>query len=265
MADNWDEDSDDDWDVEDDELEARLGKLATGEEAAPVFNDEDEDLAVKEKARADQFASIELKKKGNALAEKKRKEEERLEEEELARKAIELEADMEANMTVEERRLLAKQRIEEADNALTDDLFGGVDRSGPVGVMDAGGKAMGAGDTVVLKDLKDHLKHARKVGQCLKAHGKIHLAAAFLKEVIQESKDALDDNAIAEIISICNVIKNEKVAASKKKVKGQAQKSAKRDKAAENKAKKLAAEMYGDNDNYDAYDEMGGAYEDDFF
>jgi len=128
-----------------------------------------------------------------------------------------------------------------------------------------GGNAMGAGDTVKMKDLKDHLKHARKVGQCIRGHGKVHLCAAFLKEAIQECKDVLDDAAITEIIKTCNVIKNEKVAATKKKVKGQAQKSAKRDKAAEAKAKKLANELYGDSNQYDGYDEMGEQYEDDFF
>lgn len=62
-----------------------------------------------------------------------------------------------------------------------------------------------------------------------------------------------------------NVIKNEKVAAAKKKVKGQAQK-AKRDKAAEAKAKKLQEELYGDHDKYiDKYDDYGDQYEDDFF
>ena len=148
----------------------------------------------------------------------------------------------------------------------TDDLFSGVD-SEPKGVGQKGGAggAMNAGDTVVLKDLKDHLKHARKVSQCFKGHGKINLAVAFLKEAIQESKDVLDDASISEIIKTCNVIKNEKVQASKRKVKGEAQKSKKRDKAAEAKAKKLQTELYGDNDNYDDYDAMGADYEDDFF
>lgn len=91
------------------------------------------------------------------------------------------------------------------------------------------------------------------------------MATAFFKEAISESKDVLDDDAITEIIKICNVIKNEKVQAQKKKVKGQAQKSKKKDKAAEEKAKKMAIELYGDNDQFDDYDEYGAQYEDDFF
>lgn len=66
----------------------------------------------------------------------------------------------------------------------------------------------------------------------------------------------LDDDAITDIIKTCNVIKNEKVAAAKRKVKGQAQK-AKKDKVAEQKAKQIEKELYGDNDQYDAYDEYG--------
>jgi hypothetical protein len=54
------------------------------------------------------------------------------------------------------------------------------------------------------------------------------------------------------------------VAAAKRKVKGQAQK-AKKDKAAETKAKKLQQELYGDNDYVDQYDDYGANYEDAFF
>merc|ERR1739844_643119 len=103
------------------------------------------------------------------------------------------------------------------------------------------------------------------VAQRLKSNGKVHLATSFFKECIQESKDILDDDAVAEIIKICNVIKNEKVQAAKRKVKGQAQKSKKKDKAAEKKAKQMAIELYGDNDQSDDYDNSGAQYEDDFF
>lgn len=264
MSGNWD-DSDDDWDKSDDELDARLGLLNTNDTSeakkAPVFDDEEEDLAVLEAKRADEVNQASLRSKGKALAKKKKAEEDRKEEEELARKAMELEAEMEANMTVDERRAMEKKRVEEADNALTDDLFGAVEgvKSGP------GEKAMSAGDTVKMTDLKDHLKHARKVAQCLKKNGKVHLASAFLKECLTESKDVLDDDTITDIIKTCNIIKNEKLAAAKRKVKGQAQKSKKKDKVAEKKAKQMAIELYGDNDQFDDYDEYGAEYEDAFF
>jgi len=215
-----------------------------------------------------------LKTKGKALAEKKRIEQERKEEEELARKAMEMENQLEQNMTAEERRMLATKRVEDADNALTDDLFGGVD-DGPSSMAGASASAsasagaatgvINAGAVVKMKDLKDHLKHARKVGQCIKDHGKVHLAAAFLKECITECKPVLDDDAVTELIKTLNIIKNEKVAAAKRKVKGQAQKSQKKDKAVIAKAKKLQEELYGDNDRYDDYDDYGAQYEDDFF
>jgi translation initiation factor 3 subunit J len=87
----------------------------------------------------------------------------------------------------------------------------------------------------------------------------------FLKEAISQSKDVLDDDAISDIIKTCNVIKNEKVQEAKKKVKGQAQKSKKVDKGAVAKAKKIQNETFGDSNAYDDYDEVGEAYEDDFF
>ena len=99
----------------------------------------------------------------------------------------------------------------------------------------------------------------------IQGHGKIHLASIFIKEVIQQSKDVLDDAAISDIIKTCNVIKNEKVQQSKRKVKGQAQKSKKQEKIEQAKAKKIQDEIFGDSNQYDEYDEYGEAYEDDFF
>lgn len=265
MSGNWD-DSDDDWDKSDDELDARLNLLkVTPETSKTAQFDDEEDLAVTEKEKQDKLDKILLKTKGNALAAKKKAEEDQKEEEELARKAMALEAEMESKMTPQEIREMQNKRAEEADNALTDDLFGIGQSSGAAREVGAGGKVMQAGDAVKMTDLKDHLKHARKVSQCLNGHGKVQFAAAFIKEVIQESKSALDEDAIADIIKTCNVIKNDLVVAAKQKKKGQAQKSKKKDKAEAAKAKKLAEELYGKNDEHDEYDEYGAQYEDDFF
>jgi len=262
MADAWDDEGSDAWDVdsEDDEIiEAKLG-LKTKPSGAADFDDE-EDLALVEKARSEVESKMVLKSKGQALAAKRAEEEERKLNEELTRKALELELERESKMTPDERRAVERQR--EIDSALegANDLFGGVDSQQGAGA----GTSVNAGDTVKMVDLKDHLMHAKKVGQCIREHKKTYLAQAFLNEAIQECKDVLDDDAITELIKTMNVVKNEKVAAAKKKVKGQAQK-AKRDKAAEAKAKKLQEELYGDHDKYiDKYDDYGDQYEDDFF
>lgn len=261
MADTWDDSDGDDWDVSDDELDARLNNLDVNkkeEVEVPVF--EEEDLAVKEKAEADAREKAILKSKGSALAKKKAEAEARKEEEEIARQALKIETELEANLTPDERRKLERERIEKADNDITNDLFGGVDAvgSGPAG------KVAYAGDKLVMKDLTDHLKHARKVGACVKGHGKAHLAATFLKEALQQCKDVLGDEDITDIIKTCNVIKNDKLLAAKKKQKGQAQKK-KKDKAAEAKAKKIQNELYGESENYDDYDAYGEQFEDDFF
>lgn len=168
MADTWGDDSDDDWDNDDDEddqLDARLNKLnvAAGEttNSVPKFDDE-EDLAKIEKVREEQLQQVELKKKGSALVARKQADLDRKEAEELARKAVEMEAELESQMDPEELKKLKRQQIEEADNALTDDLFGMVDN------ISKPAPAQAAGDKVVMKDLVDHLKHARKVAACLK-------------------------------------------------------------------------------------------------
>jgi translation initiation factor 3 subunit J len=259
MADNWD----DEWDAaddDDDELDKKLG-LKKMAENLPTFDDE-EDLALKEREEMDRHQTTILKKKGNALLSKKQAELERQEELELARKAMELEAQLEANLSSDELRALKQKQIEDADNALTDDLFGGVDNSVGKGVAES--VPAQAGDKVVMTDIKDHLKHARKVAECLRGHGQIHLAATFFKEAIQQSKDVLDDDAVADLIKTLNVILNEKVKAQKQKVKGQASKP-KKDKVAIIKAQKVQVDTFGDNDKFDKYDVYGEDYEDSFF
>jgi translation initiation factor 3 subunit J len=273
MASNWDDGSDDEWDVSDDDLDKRLGlqskkpDVATSSSSVPKFDDE-EDLAVKEKLEQDRVQHADLKKKGNALAERKRAEKERQDELDIARRAMELELEENDKLTPDERRMLEQRRIEDADHALTDDLFGADSGRQGAGGATIGGGAAAAGndDILVLKDLKDHLKHARKVAECLRKSGKITLAATFFKECLTQSKDVLDDDAVTELIKSLNVIKNEKVQAAKRKVKGQAQKSTKKqaDKEAEAKARKLI-DTFGDNDKFDAYDVIGENFEDDFF
>ena len=256
MPSSWDDsDEEDVWDLSDDELDRKLN-MQRVKANLPTFDDE-EDLAVKEKAEQEKLQKTILKKKGNALAAKKQAEKDRLEELEVARRAMELEAQAEANLSPDELRALKQRQIEEADNALTDDLFGG-------GSAAATTVRSAAGDQVVMTNLKDHLKHARKVAGCLRGHGNIHYAAAFFKELIQQSKEVLDEDTVADMVKSLNVIKNDKVQAAKRKVKGQAQK-AKRDKVAEAKARKIQVDTFGDNDQYDDYDVMGEDFEDAFF
>ncbi len=162
MPDTWD-DSDDEWDVSDDDLDARLkSKVTTATSKAPVFDDEEEDLALKEKEKAEKAQKALNKTKGNALKKKKEEEENRKIELEVARKAMEMEEKFESNLSLDERRKLAKEREEQEAQKQASDLFGG-GMDGGVGT-----KSTNAGDTVKLTDLKDHLKHAHKVAQCLK-------------------------------------------------------------------------------------------------
>jgi len=253
MADAWDESDDDEWDVDDDEIAKKLG-MASVQQNLPTFDD-DVDLAVQERQQQAQAQAATLKKKGNALASKKLAEEAKKKELELARKAMQAEAEAEAKMTPGELRAHKNAQEYEASESLADDLFGEK-------TSDAERKP--AGEVLVLKTMKDHLKHALTVATALREHGKTHFATAFFREALQQSKDVLDDDAVGELIKTLNVIKNEKVQAAKRKVKGQAQKS-KKDKAAEAKARKIQQETFGDNDDFDDYDEMGGAYEDAFF
>jgi hypothetical protein len=78
MADNWDDGSDDDWDADDDELDARLGPQKV-EAALPTFDDE-EDSGSERQGRCGESESVELKRKGNAMVSKNFEEQERKDE-----------------------------------------------------------------------------------------------------------------------------------------------------------------------------------------
>ena len=178
MTDNWD-DSDDDWDADDDEIDAKLGLVK--QQQAPAFDDE-EDLAMAEKKAAEAAKQAEYKKKGNALAKKKEAEEAKKEELEVARRAMELEAEAEANMTPDQLRAFKRMQIEQADNALTDDLFGGVDDNKKGAAAAAGG---GGGDKLSLKDLPSHLKHARKCANAMRVSYMEELHNWVLKAMVE--------------------------------------------------------------------------------
>jgi len=259
------DDSDDDWDIDSDEdddaLDAKLGLKKKEDEVANKFDDE-VDLAVVEKERQAKLKQTELKKKGNALAARKQAEKDAALELQLAQEAARIEAEQEANMTPDQLRAHKRAQVKSSDNALAADLFG----EGPVKAT--GGKAAAASDEVNIHDLVSCLKHARKVSDKLKKSGQIHWTKAFLEEIIKDCKEVLDDRALTELTKTCNIIKNEKVQAAKRKVKGEAQKSKKRDKEAERAAKKKHDEVFGENDQFDDYDQMGADYEDaydDFF
>jgi Translation initiation factor eIF3 subunit len=137
-----------------------------------------------------------------------------------------------------ERRVRERQRVEEADHALTNDLLGGTVESVATTAATTAtttttatlsSTAAGAAPPPPLKDMKDHLKYARTVATALAKHGQIHWRTAFYKEALSQSTAVLDEDAISELIKMLNVMKNDKVAAQKRKVKGQAQKSKKVD------------------------------------
>ena len=177
MADNWDDSDDDDWDVDDDALDAKLG-LNKKDEPAQVNNfDDEEDLALKEKEEREKMEAAVLKKKGSALKAKKQAEKDRADDLEIARKALELEAEMEANMTIDERKMMERRRQEESEMEVMADAFGGgISGRGDVGIK----RMQQAGDKVVMKDMKDHMKHARKVAETMKVRGALLMLFFFM-------------------------------------------------------------------------------------
>jgi translation initiation factor 3 subunit J len=218
-----------------------------------------------EKANAEKLEAVTLKTKGNALVMKREAEAQRAVELEIAKKAMDLETEMEENMTVDERKALERKRIEDSDFEAASDLFGGVDSGVGMGNGKVAAVVTASADGAIkLDNLKDYLKHAKKLSAAMKKGNKCAFSQALLNDLLKDVKDVLDTEAITDLIKTLNVINNDKLAADKRKSKGDAAKP-KKDKAAIAKAKKVAIALYGDNDNYDALDQRGAEYEDNFF
>jgi len=83
MGDEWD---DDDWDVDDNALDALDGPSAS---VTPVF-EEEEDLAVTEKEKQAKINAVELKKKGNARLEKEEAAKQKALEEKAAKMSLQV-------------------------------------------------------------------------------------------------------------------------------------------------------------------------------
>ena len=193
----------------------------------PVAVDEDD-----ERVQLEEVTTKETSKPKNAVDEKtalakanlKSKQKQKEREEELAR---ELERARNAKpMTKEEQAaeaLRLRRLVEEADNELTKDLFGGVTATEPVlsasavqakaldGVQDAE-SLIALMQSVQLDTPRQNQELATAVSKRLQGTMKKN-AVMFLKELLRSATAPLTDEEVNELIGVLTVIKNDKVKA----------------------------------------------------
>jgi len=239
------------------------------------WDDEEEDEALKPEEVTPGIGSEKpVTAKQTSKQERKLKEAQRKAEEEEVRKKLQAEVEARKNETDEQRRLREKKEIERSDNQLTESLFGTekpaqIEEEEPTSnavapppppesetpKQNAGAESADI-ETIPLKTLQDHMALAMKLGKRLST-GKDHHVLAFFKEMLRSSTQSLTPEHVGELIALANVIKNDKVKASKAKSRP-TKKQQKQD--AEAKAKHV--ETFGG--DFDGYDSSHDQVYDDF-
>ncbi|CAM9934099.1 unnamed protein product, partial [Laminaria digitata] len=173
-----------------------------------------------------------------------------------ARIAAELEARLQLGETAEQRRLRERNRVEEADNDLTEDLFGGA----------GGGRGAGGGlSSLALKSMQDHVKLAIELSEIMGASKPAHMAA-FLKEMVTKLSPKMTTDGVTDLVNHTNVFLEEKkeadqrIATAKANVSNvQATQRANKKKTA--KKKKAHSDVFGGDFDGDNIDSVGMDYE----
>lgn len=159
-----------------------------------------------------------------------------------------------ANETSEEKRLRERRQVEEADNELTGELFGGGGKKATSSL----GSSKGIG-AITLKTKQDHLTFGTTIAQKLSSSSAFNMAA-FYKTLTK----GLDSPVMtAEILDdiIADIAKIRDTKAQSEKAKQNKTKKSKKDiKAAEKKHNAV----FGGSEYVDEYDDQYGHLEDDF-
>lgn len=174
-----------------------------------------------------------------------------------ARIAAELETRLQLGETAEQRRLRERNRVEEADNDLTEDLFAG--SSG------AGGKGAGDISDLKLKTVQDHVKLAIELSEKMESSKPAYVAAFLMEMVTKLSGKAMTTDGLTDVVNHTTMFRDEKREAEKRietakanVVNIQANQRANKKKIA--KKKKAHADVFGDFDA-DDIDTVGMDYE----
>jgi len=174
----------------------------------------------------------------------------------LNEKQAKLDALMDENETAEDRKLRERRVVEEGDNELTNELFGGGDKPS---ALDP--EAM----VIKLKDLKDHLALVVTLNEKMASSKRNHVVA-FAKEFLKSNEDKFEATDLSDFITVLTNQRDAKLkekrqpTASKKEVK-----SKKMSKKEQLEAQKKHEEAFGKATGGDKYDNYDDQYDDYMF
>ena len=149
--------------------------------------------------------------------------------------------------TAEQRKIRERKQVEDADAAIAEDLFDGVDSPG-VAKRATSSSSTGIGG-ISLKNREDHVNFGITVSNKL-AGSTSFCIQAFLKEVISRNGETLSAESLNEIAALVTKLQATKKQAADLTIKAKP-KSKKELKA---KAKKFAETYGGEYDNMDEYE-----------
>ncbi|CAM9648000.1 unnamed protein product [Scytosiphon promiscuus] len=178
-----------------------------------------------------------------------------------ARIAAELETRLQMGETAEQRRLRERNRVEEADNDLTEDLFGG------------GGGAKGGGggsglSGLALKNMQDHVKLALELSERMEASKPAHIAA-FLKELVSKTSAKMTVDGLSDLTNHTIMFRDEKREAEERIATAKAnktnvianQRANKKKDCGRGRRRKAHADVFGGDFDGDGIDSVGMDYE----
>ncbi|CAN0418464.1 unnamed protein product [Pylaiella littoralis] len=176
-----------------------------------------------------------------------------------ARIAAELETRLQLGETAEQRRLRERNRVEEADNDLTEDLFGG---------GSAGGSGGGSGlSGLALKSMQDHVKLAIELSERMEASKPAHMAA-FLKELVSKLSTKMTADGLSDLTNHTIMFRDEKRVAEERIATAKANKTnvianqrANKKKSIKKKKASAHSDVFGGDFDGDGIDSVGMDYE----
>ncbi|CBJ33014.1 expressed unknown protein [Ectocarpus siliculosus] len=174
-----------------------------------------------------------------------------------ARIAAELETRLQLGETAEQRRLRERNRVEEADNDLTEDLFGGGGARG----QGAGGGLSG----LALKNMQDHVKLAIELAERMDSSKPAHMTA-FLKELVTKLSPKMTADGLTDLVNHTTMFRDEKRQAEERIASAKANKTnvianQRANKKKSIKKKKAHSDVFGGDFDGDGIDTVGMDYE----
>jgi hypothetical protein len=158
-----------------------------------------------------------------------------------------------ANETPAERKLREKKQVEDADNALTGELFDSLNVGKSTGVSSSS-KGMGS---IVLKTKQDHASFGTTTAAKLSESTTFNVGAFFKNVVKVLDRPDITAETLDDILADINKYKATKAAAAKTVVPQKSKKDIK-------SAAKRHNDVFGGSDYVDKYEASYGGIEDDF-